>query len=343
MSASLEEAYVAVERAYGQGDFAGALQLAEALQPQIPAGRPDLLDQRLQLLLGHIHLYGLQQPLEAATAYNAVLESCTEPSYRELAGQGLEISRQHSPAPEPPAATSSDLSPEGIAEEISEVPAAEPTSPPGATATAQPAAGPPAGASIAADEPLPATPWLDQLQNPQQALQQIQQAWASATPAEPRPAVSPTSDHRLAATPWQPAEATIPETASQASTDGQTSSDDTSGADTSRAETSSTDTSGAETVRANATDQMALVALAGERAPQEPSAQEAAPADAEAIIPVVVTVEDGLAASAAETAEVQDATPGAERPPAFNEEEWADFMRGTLLVELTTSNAGPSR
>mgnify|MGYP006273905513 FL=1 len=328
MSASLEEAYVAVERAYGQGDFAGALQLAEALQPQIPAGRPDLLDQRLQLLLGHIHLYGLQQPLEAATAYNAVLESCTEPSYRELAGQGLEISRQHSPAPEPPAATSSDLSPEGIAEEISEVPAAEPTSPPGATATAQPAAGPPAGASIAADEPLPATPWLDQLQNPQQALQQIQQAWASATPAEPRPAVSPTSDHRLAATPWQPAEATIPEAASQESTDGQTSS---------------TDTSGAETVRANATDQMALVALAGERAPQEPSAQEAAPADAEAIIPVVVTVEDGLAESAAETAEVQDATPGAERPPAFNEEEWADFMRGTLLVELTTSNAGPSR
>jgi len=328
MSASLEEAYVAVERAYGQGDFAGALQLAEALQPQIPAGRPDLLDQRLQLLLGHIHLYGLQQPLEAATAYNAVLERCTEPSYRELAGQGLEISRQHSPAPEPPAATSSDLSPEGIAEEISEVPAAEPTSPPGATATAQPAAGPPAGSCIAADEPLPATPWLDQLQDPQQALQQIQQAWASATPAEPRPAVSPTSDHRRAATPWQPAEATIPETASQESTDGQTSS---------------TDTSGAETVRANATDQMALVALAGERASQEPSAQEAAPADAEAIIPVVVTVEDGLAASAAETAEVQDATPGAERPPAFNEEEWADFMQGTLLVELTTSNAGPSR
>ena len=57
MSGSLEEAYVAVERAYGQGDFASALQLAQALRPQVQTGRPDLMDQRLQLL-HDVHDFG---------------------------------------------------------------------------------------------------------------------------------------------------------------------------------------------------------------------------------------------------------------------------------------------
>ena len=93
-----EQAYSAVERAYGQGDFAGALQRAEALQPQLQPNRSDLLNQRLQLLIGHIHLYGLDQPRQAEAAYRAVLTSCPGPTYRQLAEQSLQLCAQH---PEP--------------------------------------------------------------------------------------------------------------------------------------------------------------------------------------------------------------------------------------------------
>ena len=160
-----EQAYSAVERAYGQGDFAGALEQAQALQPQLQTNRSDLLDQRLQLLIGHIHLYGLAQPRQAEAAYRAVLSNCTEASYRQLAEQSLALCSQE---PQP----ASDL---------------------------------------------PATPWLSQLQDPQQALVTIQQAWATATPA-----AQPTSSEAgTAATPWAagntttaevaPSEATPPE------------------------------------------------------------------------------------------------------------------------------------
>ena len=172
MSGSLEEAYVAVERAYGQGDFSGALTLAEALLPQVPAGRPDLLDQRLQLLLGHIHLYGLNQPAQAATAYATVLEICAEPSYRELASQGLELSRQHMP-PEP-AAVAADPVPAAEPDPVPEARGADTGSGSAATTTATPQA----------QQQLPATPWLSQLQDPQLAMRQIQEAWATFTPAQ---------------------------------------------------------------------------------------------------------------------------------------------------------------
>jgi hypothetical protein len=89
MSSSLEQAYAAVEQAYAGGDFATALDAAEALLPELTADRDDQLQQRLQLLIGHIHLYGLQQPNQAAAAYRAVLEHCQEPSYRASAEAGL--------------------------------------------------------------------------------------------------------------------------------------------------------------------------------------------------------------------------------------------------------------
>ena len=152
MSGSLEEAYVAVERAYGEGNFAMALTRAEALQPEVNAGRADLLDQRLQLLIGHIHLYGLSQPTAAAAAYSAVLAIASEPAYRELASQGLALCQQQNHQ-QPAAAT-------------------EPTRAPEASITA-------------AEAPLPATPWLNQLQDPQQALHDIQAAWVTVVPAVP--------------------------------------------------------------------------------------------------------------------------------------------------------------
>jgi hypothetical protein len=275
MSGSLEQAYVSVERAYGQGDFSGALQLAQALQPQVPPGRSDLLDQRLQLLIGHIHLYGLNQPDQALAAYNAVLQGCSEPSYRELAAQGVEVSRQLLPADagDPSAAFT----------------------PPVATSGAAGGA-PPTGQTTAA------TPWMTQLQDPQQALAQIQEVTAPEAPGQP------------GATPWQQADVPPAEAATEVG-GPETSNPETSGLAVQPAETGETET----------------------------------PEDPQAIIPVVVTVEEEAEASPAQPApqsapeaDAADA-PMAESQPSFSEEEWADFQRGLLLVDLTNSNAGPIR
>ena len=89
MDDGLEGAYLAVEEAYGQGEFSTALQLAVELRDRITAGRDDLLDHRLTLLIGHIHGFGLGQPAEAAAAYTQVLATCSNPAYRDLASQGL--------------------------------------------------------------------------------------------------------------------------------------------------------------------------------------------------------------------------------------------------------------
>jgi hypothetical protein len=165
-----EQAYSAVERAYGQGDFAGALDQAEALQPQLQPNRSDLLDQRLQLLIGHIHLYGLGQPRQAEAAYQVVLSSCTEPTYRHLAEQSLQVCAQQ---PEPAQTTPES----NLASALASEPSSQPTS------------------------ELPATPWLAQLDEPQQALASIQQAWSTAIPAA-QSAPTPSADAGTAATPW---------------------------------------------------------------------------------------------------------------------------------------------
>ena len=295
MSGSLEEAYVAVERAYGQGDFATALQLAVALRPQVQAGRPDLLDQRLQLLLGHIHLYGLNQPGPAATAYAAVLESCNEPAYRDLASQGLDLSRQQlaatpGGAPETAGATPWEAAAPGTAAgDLAGTPGVSQASPQPQNAVA-----------------LPATPWLSQLQDPQLALQQIQTAPATvATPAttEPAPEVQPEV----------PPAATATEAVAEAQP-----------------------MAGSSDLAVQPTDEP------GSAADTEPMPGPLP--EPEAIIPVVVTVEDDIPAQQ-EAVEVSatanaEGMAAAEAEPAqarFSEEEWAKLSRGLLLVKLSSS------
>ncbi|MFM2173133.1 MAG: hypothetical protein RLZZ54_1060 [Cyanobacteriota bacterium] len=171
MQSALEQAYSAIERSYAQGHFPEALEQAMALQPQLEPGRADLLDQRLQLLIGHIHLYGLAQPQQAELAYGAVLNQCNEAGYRRLAEQGL-AQCQGEPATEPQAREPEPFN-------------------------------------------LPATPWLAQLRDPQQALAEIQQAWASVPAATPaaQPEPQPLAGSGIAASPWDSAaQAQIPET-----------------------------------------------------------------------------------------------------------------------------------
>ncbi|NDG74627.1 MAG: hypothetical protein EBX49_04665 [Synechococcaceae bacterium WB8_1B_136] len=101
----LDEAYRAVERTYSQGLFAEALVAAEALLPQLSGERSDQLLQRLQLLIGHIHLYGLQQPQQALAHYQSVSDTSTEAPYRTLAQQGIALcAPEQTPEPNLPAA-----------------------------------------------------------------------------------------------------------------------------------------------------------------------------------------------------------------------------------------------
>ena len=97
MSDGLDKAYTAVERAYSEGGYAEALQLATELLPQVPAGHEGLLDHRLNLLIGHIQSW-LGEPAAAAAAYAEVLATCADPTYRDMASQGLARSGSTEPA-----------------------------------------------------------------------------------------------------------------------------------------------------------------------------------------------------------------------------------------------------
>jgi hypothetical protein len=181
MQNALEQAYSAIERSYAEGGFPEALGQAMELQPQIEVGRADLLDQRLQLLIGHIHLYGLAEPQQAATAYQAVLAQCQKPAYRQLAEQGLALCAEQGDS----AAPSSEAQPEQEERAVSAPIAATPS------------------------PDLPATPWLAQLHDPQQALAEIQQAWAPVTQT-PQPEPLREESSGLAASPWGTAETAQP-------------------------------------------------------------------------------------------------------------------------------------
>ena len=81
MDADFEKHYQAAERAYGLGEQAEAQALTAALWDQLQSA-PNEHDPSLvlswravvSLLLGHIQLHGLQQPEQAAVAYERVLE-----------------------------------------------------------------------------------------------------------------------------------------------------------------------------------------------------------------------------------------------------------------------------
>jgi hypothetical protein len=102
MSSPQDQAYINIERAYGEGKFSEALRQAEALLPLLPTDRADGRTERLQLLMGHIHLYGLGAPERAADHYQTVHAATADPAYRQLAQQGLVLC-QNAPTAEPAA------------------------------------------------------------------------------------------------------------------------------------------------------------------------------------------------------------------------------------------------
>lgn len=90
MTDPTELAYRALERAYGEGEFERVIAEATTLLERLSAAPDEELSWRTQLLLGHAHLHGLQQPELAQQAFAQVLEHCsaTAPE-RALAEQGL--------------------------------------------------------------------------------------------------------------------------------------------------------------------------------------------------------------------------------------------------------------
>jgi len=153
---------------------------------------------------------------------------------------------------------------------------------------------------------LPATPWLSQLQDPQLALQQIQTAPATvATPATTEPAPEVQPEVPPAATATEAVAETQP--------------------------------------IAGSSDLAVQPAEEPGPAADTESMPDPLP-DPEAIIPVVVTVEEDIPAQQ-EAVEVSatanaEGMAAAEAEPAqarFSEEEWAKLSRGLLLVKLSSS------
>ena len=100
MDADFEQHYQAAERAYGLGEYSEAHALASEMWNRLQSAS-DEHDQSVvlgwravvSLLLGHIQLHGLDQPDQAARAYQQVLDSAPEATIAALAEQGLERCR----------------------------------------------------------------------------------------------------------------------------------------------------------------------------------------------------------------------------------------------------------
>ena len=104
MDGDFQQQYQNAERAYGLGDYAESHRLASGLleqlvdQPQDPEAQAAVLGWRafVALLLGHIELYGHNNPSQAAKFYQQVLMCQPQETLAELAQQGLERSLQSS-------------------------------------------------------------------------------------------------------------------------------------------------------------------------------------------------------------------------------------------------------
>ena len=100
MDADFEQHYQSAERAYGLGEYAEAHALTSALWDQLQSASnehdPSLVlgwRAAVSLLLGHIQLHGLQQPEQAAIAYERVLQRDVDATIAALAEQGLKRCR----------------------------------------------------------------------------------------------------------------------------------------------------------------------------------------------------------------------------------------------------------
>ena len=97
MDEDFQQRYQAAERAYGAGQYDEAHEIATALLEQLSGTAKDPEEEKallgwrafVALLLGHIELYGLEQPSQASAFFQTVLDSQPHETLRELAKRGL--------------------------------------------------------------------------------------------------------------------------------------------------------------------------------------------------------------------------------------------------------------
>lgn len=90
--ADLIHRYQAIEQAYCESRWREVLREGEKLLDELTRGDGESaegLEQRLQLLLAHTHLYGFADRDAAEDHYSAVLRSRTDASLRQIATEGL--------------------------------------------------------------------------------------------------------------------------------------------------------------------------------------------------------------------------------------------------------------
>ncbi|KEF40767.1 MAG: hypothetical protein ER33_15230 [Cyanobium sp. CACIAM 14] len=146
--------YAVIEQAYSKEDWGLVLRDGEELLQQLrQTGTPQFLGLRLrlQLLLGHTHLYGYADRAAAARCYGDVASESIEAPLTKIAEQGLKECQ----ATDPPAAKDPANRAEAPVPELESLPTATPVPP--ATAPAQSAPAPePFGGPAEALLPTPA-------------------------------------------------------------------------------------------------------------------------------------------------------------------------------------------
>ena len=197
MDGDFQQHYQDAERAYGEGDYAEAHSLASGLLGRL-VGQPEDADAQaavlgwrafVALLLGHIELYGKDNPQQAAGYYEQVLASQPHDTLAELAQQGLERSRQGSSAASQPEASPAP-EPSPAAEPPPEA-ASQPTSSrqPLPDLLRDPFLKDQPEASAERSAKTTAMPWLESTPNPTPAPTPLQ------TPGRPHPTPAPTSSN----------------------------------------------------------------------------------------------------------------------------------------------------
>ena len=197
MDTDFQDRYQRAEQAYGEERYSDAHTLAMGLLNQLNDTPLDTDNEAawygwrsfVALLLGHISLYGLEQPTEASDFYQLVLDSQPPNTQGQLAQQGLERALAAAQAAEAP--TDASPEPEPVIQELAPEPEATPRPPTGELPDLL--KDPFLASEAAAANPSPspsrstAMPWLDDgATAPEAAMDLAPPAFVTAEP-EPVP------------------------------------------------------------------------------------------------------------------------------------------------------------
>ena len=203
MDRDFQDRYQRAEQAYGEERYSDAHALAMGLLDELNDTPLDADNEAawygwrsfVALLLGHISLYGLEQPTEASAFYQLVLDSQPPDTQGQLAQQGLERAVAAAEAAEAPIDASPE--PEPVIQARAPEPEATPRPPTGELpdllkdpflASEAPAANPSPSPSRST-----AMPWLDEgATAPKPAMDLAPPAFVTAEPGpEPEPEPEP--------------------------------------------------------------------------------------------------------------------------------------------------------